>query len=114
MSSTVKAAIARMLTGRQDRRITVANAEVAALLNEAAAAHRAGNRALAIVKAKEAMVHGMRKLRTELKDVESTRPGDAEDWYVWLALQMAKRMTQVHTNKAPKPAAQAGEVAADG
>ena len=113
MSSTVDAAIARMLTKRQDRRVTIAVAGLTALLNEAEAAHRAGDRALALVKAKEAMVHGMRKLRTELKDVEEGRPGDAEDWYVYLALQMAKRMTQVHTNKPPRPALRVEEVAAD-
>jgi hypothetical protein len=94
--------------------VTIAVAEITDLLNEAEAAHRAGDHRLAMAKVKAAMVHGMDKLRTELKDIEETRPKDAEDWYVYLAQRMGGWMTKVHTNRAPKLARQAEEVGTDG
>jgi hypothetical protein len=99
MSSTVQ----RLLTERQTLRIARATDDVVALLNAVEAAKRDGNRAESLVQAKAAMVLAMGKLRTELKAVARVRPGDAEDFYVYVANRMLRLLSQVHTHKPPQP-----------
>jgi hypothetical protein len=111
MASTV----ARFLTARQAARLDRARSEVVGLLNEAAAAERAGDMALALVKYKAAMVLAMSKLRTELTAVERTRPRDAAGFYVFVTQRILRWTPQVHTHKPPKPdSGDAEEVAVNG